>query len=387
MISEEIKSKTKKEKRLRGFAATVAKIFEQVNNSDDFKDFAKTINIRFLLNPLDDKTAALITIEEGTLKVEGIGNKDLKNLKRSELGWNAKMQANLHFFLDVAAGKISQAKLVKLIIKRKVKVRGLTYFILLQKVLSFLPNSKEAKPAYMQKRTKPLIATQLFMITGFIFAFIWIFALISGIYDLSLSAYIFAYLYIWWSIMYIKLVKGNVMDESNLLRNINTILLFNSIGYFIFLLTGLMQGWFFLNICFTVVIGFNLINFIILFNTKSKLNKMDKDEKINFFSIILTLGLGWNLFFGTLSYLLQGQPVLSLYNLIFGVLILIYGNKLLSKSNNSKVHVIILIIISLTLISMIFFNFFLYFDVRILFNIGLFSIALLTRYYYIKKKF
>jgi len=83
MSVEEIR--TIKKERLRGFAAMVDKIFKPIANTEQFREFSKTINIKLLLNPTDDKNAALISIGNGILKVEGIRNDDPRNLKKKKV--------------------------------------------------------------------------------------------------------------------------------------------------------------------------------------------------------------------------------------------------------------------------------------------------------------
>jgi len=389
MSVEEIK--TIKKERLRGFAAMVDKIFKPIANTDEFRKFSKTINIKLLLNPTDDKNAALISIGDGILKVEGIRNDDPSNLKKKKIRWNGKMTTNLQNFLEISSGDISQVKLIKMIIMRKVKVRGLMYFILLQKILSFSPDNKEAQPLFLEDIKKPLIATRLIMLTGLIHIYIMSYAFFLGEYSQSIHAYWFAYFCIYLGSLFSKLVKSNVMNELSLLRTITTILLFNSIAYLIFLVTGIIEGLdtlnIILNIFYVIVLCLNIVNFSILFSTKSKLTKMNKDEKINYFSMILTIGLGWNFLYSIFTYFFESQFTLISFCFMAGIFIWIFGDKLIKNPDNNRINYMVLAISYLILISMIGLFLLESHDLRFIFNIGLFSVVIATRYYSIKMRF
>ena len=161
---------------MRGFAAIVAQRFKSVNDNEEFKEFSKDISVKLLLNPTDQKFAALISVEKGTLTVEGIRNDDKKALKKKTLGWNGRMATNLQTFMKLAAGQVGLGKLLLKILTRKVKVRGLIYFILQEKLSSFVAEQSESdvqKPLIIANKNKSLIASRLFLISGFFHIIIW----------------------------------------------------------------------------------------------------------------------------------------------------------------------------------------------------------------------
>ena len=391
MILEESNSNIKKEKRLRGFAAMVDRILKPVANTEEFKQFSKTINIKLLLNPIDDKNAALISIGDGLLKVEGIRNEDSSNLKKKKIKWNGKMTTNLQNFLEISSGDISQIKLIKMIIMRKVKVRGLMYFLLLQRIISFSPESKEPKLLFLQSTKKPLFATRLIMLTGFIHVFIMSYAFIFGEYSQTILAYWFAYFCIYFGYLFSKTVKSNVMNESFLLRTITSILFLNFIAYLTFIFTSIIEGLDALNITlnlfYVIVLCLNTISFSILFSTKSKLTKMDRDEKINYFSMILTIGLGWNLLFSIFTYFFESQFDLISLCFIAGILVWMFGDKLMKNPDNVRINYMVLIISYLILISSIALYILVTHDPKFILNIGLSGLVIVTRYYDIKMRF
>ena len=379
-------TKLKSTGRLRGFAAVLGNRLEPVKENDEFKEFIKDISVKLLLNPLDGKYAALITIDKGTINIEGIRNDDSSNLKKKKLGWDGKMVTKLQTFMELAAGTISQGKILIMSATRKIKVRGLIYFVILQKIYSFLPDSKESKPKYLENRTKQFIAARLYFISGIFHIIIGILAF--DLLNVSIIAFIFAFFVLWLSGWFIKLVRTNVMDETDILISMTTITVLNSINYLIFILNGVTEGRFFLNMFMYIVLCLNLVNFMIFFNTKSQLNSMDMDEKLNYFSIILIRGLGMNLLFGFIGYLQPPDPhyLVVVFSIIFGIYNIKYGNKLVNGVD-AKVQIKALIVVSLSLISILLIFFFVVSDVRFLFNLLLFSLVVLIRFYYVKKKF
>lgn len=379
-------TKLKRPERLRGFAATLGKRLELVKEMDEFKEFSKNISVKLLMNPLDGKYAALITIDKGTLNIEGIRNDDTSNLKKKKLGWNGKMAMKLQLFLELASGKISQGKILTMVAIGKIKVRGLIYFVILQKLFSFLPDSEEPKPKYLEKKTKPFIASGLFFISGLLHIAIGILAF--GLVSVPLTAFLFAFFYIWLSIWFYRLVKINAMNETEILISVTIITILNSMNYLIFILEGITKGRFFLNILMYIVLCINFVNFLIFFNTKSKLNNMDIDGKLDYFSILLMRGLGMNFFFRFLDFIQSPDPhyLIAVICIILGICNIIYGNKIINKGD-MKNQIKALILVCLSIIFALLVYFFIVPALCMLFNIVLFSVVALIRFYYVKKKF
>ena len=114
-----------KKKRPRGFANMIYKTLMPLNVNDKFKEKYKDIKSKILLNAVDGKYAALVIIDNGTIDVEGIENKEKSDLKQDVLGWEAKLETSTELFLKLAAGQLGTgASLVK-IITRKLKLKGM----------------------------------------------------------------------------------------------------------------------------------------------------------------------------------------------------------------------------------------------------------------------
>lgn len=114
-----------KKKRPKGFAGMIYKTVLPLNDNEKFKEKYKDIKSKILMNAVDGKYAALVIIDNGTIDVEGIVNKEKNDLKQDVLGWEAKLETTTELFLKLAAGQLSTgASLVK-IITRKLKIKGM----------------------------------------------------------------------------------------------------------------------------------------------------------------------------------------------------------------------------------------------------------------------
>ena len=343
-----------------------------------------------LLNPTDQKFAALISVEKGTLTVEGIRNDDKKALKKKTLGWNGRMATNLQTFMKLAAGQVGLGKLLIKILTRKVKVRGLIYFILQEKLSSFVAEQSESdvqKPLIIANKNKSLIASRLFLISGFLHIIICILAV--GLLEISVTAFFFTFFVLWLSSMLNKLIKCNIIGERDILISCTTITFLNSMTYLTLILTGAAEERFYLNILMLIVIGFNIVNFIMFFSIKTHLDQMCRAEKLSYFTIVIIRGLGIGLLFTVLSWIVPPNInfIMIIYILIFGYLNMIYGNKLFNKSKDLKIQIGAVITLILGLLFAIIIFLMVIPDPKTFVNILLFCVIIPIRIYYVKKKF
>jgi hypothetical protein len=123
-----------KEKKLRGFANVVAKQIEPINEIEKFKEKFSDTELKILLNAKDGKWAALLVIDKGKIYVEGIKNQPKENIKKKIAGWDGLLETTMPLFLEIlGSDNVSIGKIVKKIIARKIKIRGI------RKVLVLLP--------------------------------------------------------------------------------------------------------------------------------------------------------------------------------------------------------------------------------------------------------
>lgn len=115
--------KTEK-KRAREFAGLIANIMEPLSERPKFKEKFKKTNRKFVINATNLNFAALITIKEGTLKVESVPNKPKENLKKKKLGWDGFVSMDTTTFLRLAMRRITPITLGIKLLMGKVKIRG-----------------------------------------------------------------------------------------------------------------------------------------------------------------------------------------------------------------------------------------------------------------------
>lgn len=271
-----------------------------------------------------------------------------------------------------------------MIFKWQIKVRGLLYLRLFRKLRSFLPNRDEPKPKYIDNRKMPIIATKLFILSGFFHFMIWILAVSYDLFALSIGAFITTLLTFWLASMFSKLIKSNLMNETDILTAIIIIVVYNTIDYLELMLMGVTERLLLLNVFISIIFCLNIINFLLFFNTASKLNRMVTVEKLNYFSKILIRIIGWWLIFSILSYLRQRQFLALIFCLIFGIYNLKYGHKLVNKPDDLKIYYIALKITSLTFISAILLSFIYILDFTFLLIIVSFSLVIPIQFYYTK---
>jgi putative sterol carrier protein len=130
-------SEEEKKKKLRGFAKIVSKEIEPLNNYDKFKERYKDTEVKVLLNLKDGKEAALIVIDKGTIYVESIKNNPKENIKKKNAGWDGFLEAKLQVFVDIlTGGDVTVGMIVKKILFRQVKIRGIKKILILLELFS-----------------------------------------------------------------------------------------------------------------------------------------------------------------------------------------------------------------------------------------------------------
>jgi hypothetical protein len=127
-----------KKNRLKGFTKIVAKEVEPLNNIEKFKEDFKEREIRILLNPKDGKQAAMIVIDHGKIYVEGIENKPKKNIKKKNANWDGFFETDTKTFADLlGGGDITTGQIVKKLLTRKAKIRGIKNVLVLLKLFEY----------------------------------------------------------------------------------------------------------------------------------------------------------------------------------------------------------------------------------------------------------
>jgi len=127
-----------KKKKLRGLPKIIWGFFAPLNDNDYFQKKFEDTDVKILLNAKDGRYAALIKINNGKIEIDGVPNKDKKELKKKKLGWDGKLETTTQIFMDIAMNKISLWGIIGKIFTRKIKIRGIRKLLILLKVFDIL---------------------------------------------------------------------------------------------------------------------------------------------------------------------------------------------------------------------------------------------------------
>lgn len=139
-----------KKKRLRGFPGILHKNLDPLNNNEYFKKKHAETKAKIMLNAIDAKAAAIVIIDKATVSIEGVPNEPKSGLKKKVLGWDGKLETTLQIFMDIVIGKLTIGGIVKKVLSRKIKVRGIRKLLILLNlfnILSYEDKKKEAAKA------------------------------------------------------------------------------------------------------------------------------------------------------------------------------------------------------------------------------------------------
>ena len=109
------------------FPEAILKTYSPLNDNEKFKEKYADKSFKILLNPKDGNYAALISVNNGTVSVNGFNNQDKKKLDQKELGWDGYMQTTLALFDEIGKGNLSQNDIVKKVVARKIKMKNVKF--------------------------------------------------------------------------------------------------------------------------------------------------------------------------------------------------------------------------------------------------------------------
>ena len=120
------------------FPGAILNTYSPLNSIGKFKEKYADKSFKILLNPKDGQYAALITVDNGVVTVEGIDNQDKKNLDQKDLGWDGFMQTTVALFDEIGEGNLSQSDIVKKVIARKIKMKNPKIVAKLSEMMAFM---------------------------------------------------------------------------------------------------------------------------------------------------------------------------------------------------------------------------------------------------------
>ena len=132
-------SETEMEKNeVRGFAQLINTVILPLNENEKFKEKFATKQVKIVINARNLRYAALIIIDNGTIRAEGIRNEPKENLDKKIVGWDAYFEMDSAVFLMFAMNRISLLGVMKLVIKKEVTLKGLRKLVYLMQVMKIL---------------------------------------------------------------------------------------------------------------------------------------------------------------------------------------------------------------------------------------------------------
>ena len=119
----------------RGLAALLWQFLEPLNVNKEFKEKFGDTHLNILLNPKDQKWAAMLKIDNGTINVVSSKN-DEETLKTLE--YDSLFEAPAEMFLNLFSAGLSAGPLLIKMITRKIKIKGLRKMMALKEIFDLL---------------------------------------------------------------------------------------------------------------------------------------------------------------------------------------------------------------------------------------------------------
>ncbi len=141
------KTKTTKKKRLRGFPGVLWGQLSLLNESDVFKQNYANDSFDILFVCTDEKYAAHFKVADQKADIDAIENKpeELKKIKSK-----GKLVCTFDQFMGIASGKIKTKQMLWMIITRKIKIKGMSYFKKFGKLFKIVYKMQKQKLKEMQ---------------------------------------------------------------------------------------------------------------------------------------------------------------------------------------------------------------------------------------------
>lgn len=233
-----------------------------------------------------------------------------------------------------------------------------------------------------------LISSILVLISGITHIVVTI--LTWGLLTISITTLLFGISFLLLSLGMIWLLKNNLLDKTKrLIIFIGTISFLNSVTILTNILTGTAEDRIIIYLFLILFIIIDLISFPIYYIKKTELDRMDMDDKLSYFSILIIRGLGIGLLFNVLAWIgVIGDlnPYMISYILIFGTINMIFGELLYRKREVKKIQMRAVVFLTLGLITELILCIF-FLNGKSIADIILYITVIMIRIYYIKKKF
>ncbi len=158
--------------------------------------------------------------------------------------------------------------------------------------------------------------------------------------ELTVTAFIYSFFFLTIGFSLLKFKKRDELENTKMIIILaSTIAVLNAYCSLSQLITCNFNNIFLLPVFILFNFGLDLLVFSIFFNYKTKVDEMDNVEKISYFSIVITRGLGLGLLFQILAWLLLSPNVIMIsYILLFGSVNMLFGQLFYFKKENRNLQ-------------------------------------------------
>jgi hypothetical protein len=118
---------TFEENSLAGYAGVVGNVLSPLNQNERFKRQFRHKNFKILMNCPYWTYAALVSIEKGTIRVDGIKNKPVERIDRDVIRWNIYLETNILIYGAILAKRKTLMEVAKEWLRGELKIKGILY--------------------------------------------------------------------------------------------------------------------------------------------------------------------------------------------------------------------------------------------------------------------
>jgi len=240
-----------------------------------------------------------------------------------------------------------------------------------------------------------MVSNKFVLVSGYLMFISGILHLIAvilarGLLEIAATALVFGIFFLILGLIIIIRVRNKQLDETRKIIIWNTtITLLNCITILTHIITRTPEERIIVYIVLILIIIIDLICLPTFFIKKTELDRMDRIDKLSFFSIVVIKGLGLGLLFNVLAWIgliNDVNPFMIIYILVFGTLNTIYGELLYRRKEDKKIQNRALIVLILGLIIEAILCIF-FVNAKSIVDIILYMVLIPIRFYYIKNKF
>lgn len=133
---------TSDEFALAGYAGSVNNTLFPLNNNERFKKVFKNKNLKILMNCPSWLYAAMVIIEKGTIRVDGVKNRPIEGIEKDKLKWNVYLEMDIVLYSLILSKRRTLKDIALELFKGNIKLKGFLYILDLIKLFNCLFKEK-----------------------------------------------------------------------------------------------------------------------------------------------------------------------------------------------------------------------------------------------------